>query len=291
MKPLRAVNVLRAVGVAGRAVTAALDKRKVKITPDMLNSAGSVGAEWYVEALWHYLSKRKQLQGISAIDVEFTHPARPADRELLFSLPRPAPGASAAGRAQADAFEMSFHVLRAGAVRPHRIPVPVATLRVHRARRRSLAAEAPDPPRHPFGIEIRERHLNHLRQVSWHTMVATTMDVARRGSQLADAAAADRFDPTLQYVVPKFSFTPLADAAAQPNLFVYPDFALEQPWTSGKTSVSARVTIWAVAHEDPWPLVSSVVTVVRTTVVAGVRRPVDERGAAVPKRRPAAATR
>lgn len=258
-----------------RAVSAALDKRKVKITPDMLNSAGSVGAEWYVEALWHYLSKRSQLQGISAVDVEFGNPARPADRELVFSLPK----------AQADDFVMGFHVLRAGTVRPSRVAVPVATARVHRARRRSLAAEAPDPPLHPFGIEIRERHLNHLRQVSWHTMVAMTMDVARRGSQLADGAAAEHFDPTRQYVVPRFSFTPLADAAAQPNLFVYPDFSLPQTWANGRTSVSARVTIWAVAHEDPWPLVSSVVTVVRTAVVAGTRRPVDEAGAAVQKRR------
>ena len=168
---------------------------------------------------------------------------------------------------------------------PSRVAVPVATLRVHRARRRSLAADAPDPPLHPFGIEVRERHLNHLHQVSWHTMVAMTMDVARRGSQLADGAAAEHIDPTRQYVVPRFSFTPLADAAAQPNLFVYPDFSLPQAWASGRTSVSARVTIWAVAHEDPWPLVSSVVTVVRTAMVAGTRRPVDEAGALVQKRR------
>jgi hypothetical protein len=265
---VRAAQVLRAV-------SAALDKRKVKITPDMLNSAGSVGAEWYVEALWHYLSKRSQLQGISAVDVEFSNPALPSDRELLFSPPK----------AQADDFVMGFHVLRAGTVRPARVAVPVATVRVHRARRRSLAAEAPDPPLHPFGIEIRARHLNQLRQVSWHTMIAMTMDVARRGSQLADAAAVERVDPTRQYVVPRFSFTPLADAAAQPNLFVYPDFSLTQSWAGGRTSVVARVTIWAVAHEDPWPLASSLVTVVRTAVVGSTRRPVDEAGIAVQKRR------
>src|SRR5262245_26314771 len=178
-----------------RAVSAALDKRKVKITPDMLNSAGSVGAEWYVEALWHYLSKRSQLQGISAVDVEFSNPALPVDRELLFSVPKP----------QADDFVMGFHVLRAGAVRTTRVAVPMPTLRVHLSSRRILAAESPDPPLHPFGIEIRARHLNHLRQVSWHTMIAMTMDVARRGCQLADGAAVERFDPTRQYVVPRFS--------------------------------------------------------------------------------------
>ena len=110
-------------------------------------------------------------------------------------------------------------------------------------------------------------------------MVSMTMDVARRGSQFADSAAYDRFDATRQYVVPRFSFAPLADAADQPNLFVYPEFSLTQPWAAGRTSAAARVTIWAVAHEDPWPLASSVVTVVRTTLDAGVRRPVDERGA------------
>ena len=74
MKPLRAANVIHAVGVAGRAVSAALDSRRVSITPHMLNSAGSVGAEWYVEALWHYLSKRKLLEGVSALNVEFEQP-------------------------------------------------------------------------------------------------------------------------------------------------------------------------------------------------------------------------
>ena len=144
----------------------------------MLNSAGSVGAEWYVEALWHYLSKQSLLQGVSAIEVEFEQPATLADRQLVFSLPRP----------EADDLVMAFHVLRAPAG-GGKVPVPVATIRIHRVRRRRLAADAPDPPHHPYGIEIRARHLNHARQVSWHTMVALTMDVARRGAQFADTAA------------------------------------------------------------------------------------------------------
>jgi hypothetical protein len=116
-------------------------------------------------------------------------------------------------------------------------------------------------------------------------MVALSMDVARRGAQFADTAANERLDATRLYVVPGFTFTPLADAAAQANLFVYPEFSLEEPWSAGRTSVSARVVVWAVAYEDPWPLASSVVTVVRTNLVAGVRRPVDERGATVPAAR------
>ncbi len=273
MKPLRAADVIHAVGVAGRAVSAALDTRRVSIAPHMLNSAGSVGAEWYVEALWHYLSKRSLLQGVSAIDVEFAQPATVADKHLVFSLPQP----------EADALLMSFHVLRAPASGERKVPVPVARIKVHRARRRRIASEAPDAPRHPYGIEIRERHLNHARQVSWHTMVATMMDVARRGAQFADATASELLDPTRLWVVPRFSFTPLADAAAQPNLFVYPEFALEQPWAPGRTSASVRVTIWAVAFEDPWPLASTVVTVVRTSLVEGVRKPVDERGVTAQK--------
>ncbi|HEY6509761.1 MAG TPA: hypothetical protein VIY56_17180, partial [Vicinamibacterales bacterium] len=229
----------------------------------MLNSAGSVGAEWYVEALWHYLSKRKLLQGVSSVDVEFEQPAIPADGQVVFSLPHP----------EAEDLVMVFHVLRVPSIGGPKVPVPVARIRVHRARRRRLTAGAPDAPHHPYGIEIRERHLNQARQVSWHTMVAMTMDVARRGAQFADKAASDRADPTRQYVVPRFAFTPLADAAAQPNLFVYPDFSLEQPWVAGRTSTAARVTIWAVAHDDPWPLASSVVTVVRTSLMGGVRRP------------------
>lgn len=275
MKPLRAVDVIHAVGVAGRAVSAALDSRRARITSDMLNSAGSVAAEWYVEALWHYLSKRKLLQGVSAVDVEFERPATLGDKQIVFSLPHP----------EADDLVMAFHVLRTPAAGGRKVPVPVARISIHHARRRRLDAEAPDPPQHPYGIEIRARHLNHASQVSWHTMVAMTMDVARRGAQFADTAAQEHLDPTRQYVVPGFSFTPLAEAAAQPNLFVYPEFSLEQPWTAGRTSTSARVTIWAVAYEDPWPLASSLVAVVRTSLVGGTRRPVDERGATAQKGR------
>lgn len=274
MKPLRAADVIHAVGVAERAFIAVLDTRRVSIAPHMLNSAGSVGAEWYVEALWHHLSKRSLLQGVSAIDVEFAQPATVADKHLVFSLPQ----------SEGDDLTMSFHVLRAPAGGGKKVPVPVARITVHRARRRRMASETPDPPCHPHGIEIRERHLNHARQVSWHTMVSMMMDVARRGAQFADATAVERLDPTRLWVVPRFSITPLADAAAQPNLFVYPEFALEQPWTPGRTSASARVTIWAVAFEDPWPVASSLVTVVRTSLVEGVRTPVDERGATAAKR-------
>jgi hypothetical protein len=274
MKPLRAVDVIRAVGVAGRAVNAALDTRRVTIASDMLNSAGSVAAEWYVESLWHYLSKRKLLQGVSAVDVEFERPATLGDRQILFSLPHP----------EADDLVMAFHVMRPPAMGGRKVPVPVARMRIRRTRRRRLAAEAPDPPQHPYGIEIRARHLSEANRVSWHTIVAMTMDVARRGAQFADTASHERPDATRQYVVPGFTFTPLADAAAQANLFVYPEFSLEQPWEPGRTSAAARVIIWAVAHEDPWPLASSVVTVVRTSLVGGVRRPVDERGTVAEKR-------
>ena len=55
MKPLRAADVRRVVGAAGEALTAALETRSRRIEADMLNSAGSVSAEWYVETLWHYL--------------------------------------------------------------------------------------------------------------------------------------------------------------------------------------------------------------------------------------------
>jgi hypothetical protein len=132
---------------------------------------------------------------------------------------------------------------------------------------------------HPYGIEIRRRNLNAARQVSWYTLVSMTMDVARRGVQFADTRI-DRVDRSLLYIVPRFSFTPLGDAAAQDNLFIYPDFAIDQPWTKGKTSSTARVTFWAVANEAPWPIAESIVTVVRTSMVDGVRRPVDENGVA-----------
>ncbi len=270
MKPLRAVDVIHAVGVAGRAV---LDSRRARILPHMLNSAGSVAAEWYVESLWHYLSKRSLLQGVSAIDVEFEQPAMLADRQVFFSLPRP----------EADDLVMDFHVLRQPASGGRKAPVPVARIRIHRARRRRLPADVPDPPHHPYGIEVRARHLNEAKQVSWHTIISMAMDVARRGAQFADSAVYEQFDPTRLYVVPRFTFTPLAHAAAQANLFVYPEFSLEQPWVPGRTSASARVIIWAVAQEDPWPLASTEVTVVRTSLVGGVRKAVDERGATAPK--------
>jgi hypothetical protein len=270
MKPLRAVDVIHAVGVAGRAV---LDSRRARILPHMLNSAGTVAAEWYVESLWHYLSKGSLLQGVSAIDVEFEQPATLGDRQVFFSLPRP----------EGDNLVMAFHVLREPASGGRKVRVAVAHLSIHRVKRRRLPAEAPEPPHHPYGIEIRARHLNHAKQVSWHTIISMAMDVARRGAQFADAAADERFDPTRLYVVPRFTFTPLAHAAAQSNLFVYPEFSLEQAWVPGRTSTSARVVIWAVAHEDPWPLASTEVTVVRTSLLAGVRRPVDERGATTQK--------
>jgi len=108
--------------------------------------------------------------------------------------------------------------------------------------------------------------------------------VARRGAQFVDERI-DRDDEHLLYIVPRFSFTPLGDAAARPNLFIYPHFAMAKPWTRGKTSSTARVTFWAVANAEPWPIAESVVTVVRTSVVDGVRRPVDENGDVVSRSR------
>jgi len=60
---------------------------------------------------------------------------------------------------------------------------------------------------------------------------------------------------------------------------------MAKPWTRGKTSSTARVTFWAVANAEPWPIAESVVTVVRTSVVDGVRRPVDENGDVVSRSR------
>ncbi len=258
----------KAVDAAGKALGAALDTRSRLITPEMLNSAGSVSAEWYIETLWHYLHKRSMLQGVRSFDVEFKQPARLADKQLHFSLPHP----------DQDDLVMDFHVVRAAAATPKtRTRVPVAHVAIHRGSHRRRHGVAPEPPTHPYGIEIRERHLNAARQVSWYTLVAVIMDVARRGMQFVDPRE-ERVDPHLLYVVPRFSFTPLAAAAAQDNLFVYPQFAVEQPWARGKTSATARVTYWAVANDAPWPLVESVVTVVRTSLVNGVRRPVDDTG-------------
>lgn len=269
MKPLRAADVRRAVGAASRAITAALDMRHKPIVPDMLNSAGSVSAEWYIETLWHYLAKRGLLSGVNSFDVEFKQPARLADRQLHFALPHP----------EADDLVMDFHVMRsaAGVKKPEK--VPVARIAIHRGTRRRRKGVAPDPPMHPYGIEVRTRHLNASKHVSWYTLVAVIMDVARRGAQFTDERI-DREDDHLLYVVPRFSFTPLADAAHRDNLFIYPEFAMEQGWARGKTSAAARVTFWAVANAAPWPIAESVVTVVRTSLVDGVRRPVDENGVA-----------
>ena len=272
MKRLRAADVKRAVNAAGRALTAVLDMRHKPIGPDMLNSAGRVSAEWYVETLWHYLAKRELLQGVSRFDVEFKQPARLADKQLHFTLPHP----------EVDHLVMDFQVRRTlhGAAKAE--TVPVAHIAVHRGTHRRRQGVAPEPPAHPYGIEIRRRNLNAARQVSWHTLVSVIMDVARRGAQFADARI-DQVDHHLLYIVPRFSFTPLGVAAAQDNLFIYPEFTLQQPWARGKTSATARVVFWAVANEAPWPIAESVVTVVRTSLVDGVRRPVDENGVAKAK--------
>lgn len=263
MKPLRAADVRRAVGAA---LTAALDARQKPITADMLNSAGSVSAEWYIETLWHYLAKKQLLHGVSSFDVEFKQPARLADKRLHFALPHP----------EAEDLVMDFHVMRKAPGAKTAERVPVARIAIHRGTRRRRHGVAPDPPMHPYGIEVRTRHLNAARHVSWYTLVAVIMDVARRGLQFEDDRI-DRLDDQLLYIVPRFTFTPLADAAARANLFVYPEFAIETPWVKGRTSAVARVTFWAVANEVPWPIAESVVTVVRTTIVDGARRPVDEK--------------
>jgi len=272
MKPLRAADVRRAVDAAGRAITAALDMRHKPIVDEMLNSAGSVSAEWYIETLWHYLAKRQLLQGVSSFDVEFRQPARLADKQIHFSLPHP----------EADDLVMDFHVMRRPPEGGTSEKVPVARIAIHRGNRRRRPGVAPDPPTHPYGIEVRTRHLNAARQVSWYTLVAVIMDVARRGAQFADERI-DRDDDSLLYIVPRFTFTPLVDASLRDNLFVYPEFAMAQRWAKGRTSATARVTFWAVANAAPWPIAESVVTVVRTSLVDGVRRPVDENGAVVSK--------
>jgi hypothetical protein len=272
MKTLRAADVRRAVDAAGRAITAALDMRHKPIVSDMLNSAGSVSAEWYIETLWHYLAKRALLQGVSSFDVEFRQPARLADKQIHFSLPHP----------EADDLVMDFHVMRVPPGGKKSEKVPVARIAIHRGTRRRRHGVAPDPPTHPYGIEVRTRHLNAARQVSWYTLVAVIMDVARRGAQFADDRI-DREDDGLLYVVPRFTFTPLVDATLRDNLFVYPEFSMAQRWAKGRTSATARVTFWAVANAAPWPIAESVVTVVRTSLVEGVRRPVDENGDAVSK--------
>jgi hypothetical protein len=144
---------------------------------------------------------------------------------------------------------------------------------------------APEAPYHPYGIEVRQRHLNSSGAVSWYTLVSVIMDVARRGAQFNDPRA-DRFDPTLLYIVPAFSFTPLADAKAEPNLFIYPELSIDHAWASGKTSAVMRVVYWAVSNDYPKPIAESTVTVVRTSLVDGARRPVDENGKPVSKSAP-----
>jgi len=211
------------------------------------------------------LHKDGLLQGVSRFEVEFKQPARPADRQLHFVLPR----------LERDDLVMDFHVMRRNAADKARTKVPVAHISIHRGSHRRRPGVAPDPPTHPYGIEVRERHLNGSREVSWYTLVAGIMDVARRGLQFTDPAT-ERLDPHLLYIVPRFSFTPLAAASARSNLFVYPHVMVEQPWAPGRTSATARVTYWAVANDAPWPLVESVVTVVRTTMVGGVGKPISE---------------
>jgi len=276
MKRPKIADVRRVVDAAGEAVSAVLDSRTKLIDPAMLNSAGSVSAEWYVETLWHYLAKRSLVQGVSGFDVEFKQPARPADKQLFFALPH----------LEAEDLAMEFHVVRRAPGAKRGDKVPVASIRIHRNPRRRRPGVAPDPPRHPYGIEIRRRHLNSAKRVSWHTLVSLVMDVARRGAQFADPRV-DRPDASLLYIVPRFTFTPLGDAVAQDNLFVYPAFELVQPWTAGKTSAVARVILWAVANDAPWPLAETLVTVVRTSLLDGVRRPVDDQGHAVVKSRAA----
>jgi hypothetical protein len=266
--------VTRAVGAAGRALLSVLESRHAKIEPAMLNSAGSVSAEWYIETLWHYLWKSGMLEGVSSFDVTFRHPARLEDKQIHYLLPH---------RAATD-LVMDFEVRRKVAGTKKDVePVPVAHIAIHRSRSRSRRGVAPEPPIHPYGIEVRQRHLNSDGCVSWYTLVSVIMDVARRGAQFHDPRV-DILDPTLLYIVPGFSFTPLADAKAEPNLFIYPDFSFDQPWVDGKTSTSARVVYWAVANDLPRPIAESVVTVVRTSLVDGVRRPVDENGKPVGKK-------
>ncbi len=172
MKPLRAAEVRRASGGRrghhGRARHPAQDHRLQHAQLRRQRQRGVV-----IETLWHYLAKRSLLQGVSSIDLEFKQPARLTDRQLHFGLPR----------LEGDALVMRFDVLRRtpGVKRPERVPVALIT--VQRRQRRRRAGVAPEPPLHPYGIEVRRRHLNSAGSVSWHTLVAMSMDVARRGAQ------------------------------------------------------------------------------------------------------------
>ncbi|MFN8058563.1 MAG: hypothetical protein U0Q12_05310 [Vicinamibacterales bacterium] len=278
MSHTRTGGVKKAVSITRQVIGALLEMRRKPILPHMLNSAGSISAEWYVEALWHYLAKRSLLDRFTSFDVEFQRPARLGDKYVHFVLPHVE---------QSDVV-MDFHVLRPTKGERARGKVPVASIRIHQGASRRRHGVAPDPPLHPYGIEVRSRHLNSRRQVSWYTLVAVVMDVARRGAQLADPTSA--LDPTFLYIVPRFTFVPLGEATAQTNLFVYPEFSVERPWQAGRSSAEARVVVWAVANDDPWPIAESVVTVVRTAMVDGERRPVDEEGHAT-SRAPDVATK
>jgi hypothetical protein len=272
MKTLRAADVRRAVDAAGRAITAALDMRHKPIVSDMLNSAGSVSAEWYIETLWHYLAKRALLAGVSSFDVEFRQPARLADKQIHFSLPHP----------EADDLVMDFHVMRVPPGAKKSEKVPVARIAIHRGTRRRRHGVAPEPPAHPYGIEVRTRHLNAARQVSW-------VHPRRRHHGRGPARRAVRRRPhrsrrrhtALHRAALHLHAARRRGAARQPLRLsrVCDGAALGE----GRTSATARVTFWAVANAAPWPIAESVVTVVRTSVVDGARRPVDENGDVVSK--------
>jgi hypothetical protein len=191
-------------------------------------------------------------------------PARLEDKQIHISLPHESK----------DGLAKQLHERRPTGAAKETALASVASVSVHRGARRRHGV-APAPPFHPYGLEVRERNLNSAHQVSWYTLVATTMDVARRGAQFTDSRV-DRVDASLLYVVPRFSFVPLASAAAQHNLFVYPELTVGRPWMPGKSSTVVHVTMWAVANQEPWPVAESVVTVVRTSLVDGRRRPVDE---------------
>jgi hypothetical protein len=180
---------------------------------------------------------------------------------------------------------MDFHVHRKVAGNKTSTRIPVAQMTIRRGQWRRRHGSAPDAPLHPYGIEVRTRHLTTTGHVSWYTLVALMMDVARRGAQLADHQLDLDDRESLLYVVPRFSFIPLADATACNNLFVYPAFEVDRPWAGGKSSCAVRVTIWAVANDAPWPVVECVATVVRTLDIDGVRRPVDDLGRAKAERR------
>ena len=57
----------RAVDAAGKALGPRSTRGTRPSSPEMLNSAGSVSAEWYIETLWHYLHKRSLLQGVQQL--------------------------------------------------------------------------------------------------------------------------------------------------------------------------------------------------------------------------------